>query len=110
MSVPYNLQEYIELYGNQLSSEDRVWNTVYKYTGQLNYFLNVYPEISQHNVDMLISKCSVPNISVKVWTQINGITQGNYICSLRQPSITRQRKFELNDIGYDWIKDKIYNV
>ena len=43
----------------------------------------------------------IPNIDVKVWTQKNEFPQGNYLHSLTKTETTRQRYFELMDIGYD---------
>ena len=50
---------------------------------------------------------SIPNIDVKVWTQKFYLPQGNTLCSVTQPKITRQRPFELTHIEYNLIKDKI---
>ena len=36
--------------------------------------------------------------------------QGNFLRSLTQPEITRQRPFELTNIEYDQIKDEISRV
>ena len=50
---------------------------------------------------------AIPNIDVKVWNRKRLLTQGNFLHSLKQPKITRQRPFELTDIKYDRIKDRI---
>ena len=53
---------------------------------------------------------AIPNIDVKVWTWKREFPQGDFLHSLTQPKITRQRPFELTDIEYDLIKDKIPNM
>ena len=47
---------------------------------------------------------SIPNIDVKVWTRKSEFPQENFLRSLTQPEITRQRPFKLADIYYDKIK------
>ena len=53
---------------------------------------------------------SIPNLDIEVWTRKRDSTQGNFLCSLTQTQITRQRPFKLTDIDYDLIKDEIARV
>ena len=55
-------------------------------------------------------KFSIPTIEVTVWNRKNEFQLGYYLRSLTQPEITRQIPFELIDIEYDIIKDKISRI
>ena len=54
-----------------------------------------------------MSTVAIPNIDVKVLTRKSEFPQGNFLRSLTQPKITRQRTFKLTDIEYDQMKDEI---
>ena len=54
-----------------------------------------------------MSKVSIPNFDVKVWTRKIGLPQCNFLYSLTQPEIKILGPFELIDIEYDWIKCEI---
>ena len=47
---------------------------------------------------------AIPTIDIKVWTRKSEFPLRNYLRSLTQHSITRQRPFKLTDIEYDRIK------
>ena len=51
-----------------------------------------------------MNKGYIPNTDVRFWTQERELPQGNFLCSLTQPKITRQRHLELTDIDYYIIK------
>ena len=51
-----------------------------------------------------VSIVFIKNIDIKVWTQNSELPQGNFLRSLTQPEITRQRPLKLTDIDYDQIK------
>ena len=53
---------------------------------------------------------AVPNINIKVWSRKNELPLWNYLRSLTQPKITRQRPFELTDIEYDIVKYQIASM
>ena len=52
----------------------------------------------------------IPNIDINVWTWKSEFPPGNYLLSLTQPEITRQRPFEIANIGYYQIKDEISRI
>ena len=47
----------------------------------------------------------IPNVDVKVWTWKREFPQGDFLHSLTQPKITRQKPFELTSIEYDLINN-----
>ena len=55
-------------------------------------------------------KIVTTNIDIKVWTRKSEFTQGNFLRSLTQPEIIRQRAFELTDIDYYQIKYEIVRM
>ena len=59
---------------------------------------------------MSMKTVAIPNLDVRVWTRESEFPQGHFLLSLTQPKITRQRTFEISDIGYDLIKDEIEMV
>ena len=61
-------------------------------------------------VIVLTIKVSISDLGVKVWTPKNELPQGNYLYYLTQPTIIRQRYFELMDIWYDQIKNEISRI
>ena len=52
----------------------------------------------------------IKNIDVKVVNRKSELPQGNFLPSLTQRKITRQRPFELTDIEYDQIKEEISRI
>ena len=54
-----------------------------------------------------MSTVAIPNIDIKVWTRTSEFLVGNYQYSLTQHEIIRQIIFELMEIQYDRIKDRI---
>ena len=87
MAITYTHQKDIELDGNQITSSDTICNEIYTYTGRPNYPFYVDPEIIKYPVVVLMMTDSIPNIDVKVWTLINEIPQGDYLCSSRHQSV-----------------------
>ena len=53
---------------------------------------------------MSMNKVAIPNIGVKVWTQKSAFPQGDFLCSLAKPTITRHRPFNLTENQYDQIQ------
>ena len=47
---------------------------------------------------------------IHVWTRKSELPLGNFLRSLTQPEITRQRPFKLTDIKFDWIKCEISSI
>ena len=44
---------------------------------------------------------AIPNIDVKVWARKSKLPQWNFLPSLTQPKITRQRPLEVTYIDYE---------
>ena len=53
---------------------------------------------------------TITNLDSTVGTWKSKLPQGNLLRSLTQPGITRHTPFELTDIKYDQIKDKIIRM
>ena len=106
-SLPYTIQEYMESDGNKLASGDLVCNTIYKYTEWHKSRFNAEPCKKQKNETVSMKKVSITDIDVKFWTRKSELPQGNFLRSIPQSEITRQRDFELTDIEYDCIMNEI---
>ena len=57
------------------------------------------------NVIVSINTAAIKNLYVKFWTRKSEFSLGNFLRSLTQTKITRQRSLELTDIYYYLIKD-----
>ena len=54
-----------------------------------------------------INTVAIPNLDVKVRTRKIEFPEGNFLRSLNQTEITRQRPFKLTGINYELIKYEI---
>ena len=100
----------MESYGNQLTSGELVWNSVYTYTVQPKSCLCVDSGKRQKSVIVLVSTVTITNIDVAFWTYKIKYHRVNICFPLTQPTITRQLRFELTNIDYDQIKDEIASM
>ena len=57
-----------------------------------------------------MNRVAIPNLDVQIWTRKSELPQGDFLRSLTQPEITRQRPFKLIDIEYDQTKDEIKRI
>ena len=66
---------------------------------------NFMPIYIIKNVIVSINTAAIKNLYVKFWTRKSEFSLGNFLRSLTQTKITRQRSLELTDIYYYLIKD-----
>ena len=78
-----------------------------KWAGTIDYMTSTIDKLTGTIVNLSMKKVAIPNLDIQVFNRESDLPQGNFLRSLTQPKITRQRHFKLTDIEYDRIKNKI---